>query len=146
SGYPADEAATLESLRFRQSQAGDLFLGAYEVDTTSRKLIGYVCATLSPDTSLSHESMSRHVPGSGSVCIHSVCVASIHRKKGIASQLLREYLARLRDSPANYERILLISHEELIPLYTSVGFELVGPSQVQHGARPWFEMCVALKP
>ncbi|KAF8908100.1 hypothetical protein CPB84DRAFT_201394 [Gymnopilus junonius] len=69
-GYPTDEAASEASFRLRQSQAGDLFLGAYEQNVSSsskpRKLVGYICATLSPDTTLTHHSMSTHIPESSS--------------------------------------------------------------------------------
>lgn len=36
--------------------------------------------------------------------------------------------------------VRLIAHEELVPLYQKAGFELVGLSEVSHGARPWYEM------
>ncbi|KZT70614.1 acyl-CoA N-acyltransferase, partial [Daedalea quercina L-15889] len=121
--------------------APELFLGAYAPGSEGncRKLIGYVCATLSPASSLSHESMSTHVPDALSVCIHSVCVTPAHRRQGVALSLLKEYTARLERAGA-YERILLITHDELRGLYEKAGFDWVGPSSVTHGARPWFEM------
>ncbi|TFK65991.1 acyl-CoA N-acyltransferase [Pluteus cervinus] len=142
-GYPADEAASLEAFRYRQSQASDLFLGAYLPDTN--ELVGYVCSTLSPTTSLTHESMSNHIPGSATVCIHSVCVAQKHRRKGVGLALLQEYIARLEAAhPAvnsvSLERVLLITHEELREFYEKAGFEWVGESAVVHGSRPWYEM------
>jgi hypothetical protein len=33
----------------------------------------------------------------------------------------------------------LIAHEELLPLYTKAGFTSRGVSEVEHGARPWFD-------
>ncbi|KAF7377690.1 Acyl-CoA N-acyltransferase [Mycena sanguinolenta] len=139
-GFPPDEAATLEAFQLRQSLASDLFLGAY----LDNQLVGYVCSTLSPDTSLTHESMSKHVPNSSSVCIHSVCVSSSHRGRNVGLKLLREYVARLetahREKTAPYERILLITHDNLRPFYEKTGFEWVGPSAVVHGAQPWYEM------
>ena len=125
--------------RYRQAHAPDLFLGAYTPEGTGRKLVGYVCATLSPDKTLTHESMATHVPGSSSVCIHSVCVASSHRREGIALGLLEEYIARL-ERAGTYERILLIAHDNLRGLYEKAGFEWMGPSTVHHGSKPWFEM------
>jgi len=41
---------------------------------------------------------------------------------------------------AKYDRILLLTHEELKSFYEMAGFEWVGPSDVVHGSRPWFEM------
>ncbi|KAJ2918106.1 hypothetical protein MD484_g2284, partial [Candolleomyces efflorescens] len=131
---------------FRQTNAGDLFLGAYlppQNDTSPPQLIGYVCSTLSPEEKLTHESMSNHVAGSSSVCIHSVCVAKSQRRKGIALQLLKEYITRLSTTSARgspYKRVLLIAHEELRPLYEKAGFTWLGKSDVTHGSRPWYEM------
>ncbi|RPD65432.1 acyl-CoA N-acyltransferase [Lentinus tigrinus ALCF2SS1-7] len=140
-GYPEDEAGSLETFRYRQSQSPELFLGAYipSADGTGRTLIGYVCSTLSPDTTLTHESMSKHVPGSKSVCIHSVCVAPQHRRKHVALNLLKDYIRRLEEA-GKYDRVLLIAHEELRGLYEKAGFEWDGLSAVVHGSRPWFEM------
>eukprot|EP00729_Bicosta_minor_P004220 gene4220-3411_t len=39
----------------------------------------------------------------------------------------------------NVERLLLIAHEELLPLYVKAGFTSRGVSEVQHGSRPWFD-------
>lgn len=126
--------------RYRQAHAPDLFLGAYLAKLPEHhELIGYVCSTLSPSQSLTHDSMSKHVLGSSSVCVHSVTIIPAHRRKGIASALLREYISRL-SAAGEYERILLITHEELRQFYDGVGFEFVGLSPVQHGLRPWYEM------
>ncbi|KAF7369040.1 Acyl-CoA N-acyltransferase [Mycena venus] len=143
-GFPPDEAATLEAFRLRQSLAGDLFLGAY----IDHQLAGYVCSTLSPDVSLTHESMAKHVPDSSSICIHSVCVSPAYRGHGVGLKLLREYIARLetarREKSAPFERILLITHDNLRPFYEKAGFEWLGLSAVVHGSQPWYEMRIIL--
>lgn len=41
-------------------------------------------------------------------------------------------------------QVRLICKDNLIGLYQRAGFELVGPSDVVHGAEPWFEMVHAL--
>lgn len=147
-GYPKDEAASLEAFRYRQREAPELFLGAYLPDESGRKLVGYVCATTSRSPSLTHESMSTHEPGP-SVCIHSVCIAPDHRRKGVGLALLKEYLSRLESQPDRLgyqlERVLLITHEDLRSLYEKAGIEWAGESAVVHGSRPWFEMRKVLK-
>ncbi|KAF7324804.1 hypothetical protein MKEN_00522200 [Mycena kentingensis (nom. inval.)] len=140
-GFPPDEAATIESFRYRQSVAPDLFLGAY----IDGRLVAYVCSTLASGNSLTHDSMSTHVPGASSVCIHSVCVDAAHKRQGLGLRLLREYIARLQ-AAEKYERILLITHEPLRDFYEKAGFEWLGPSQVVHGTLPWFEMRIILQP
>lgn len=87
--------------------------------------------------------MSTHDPAGTSVCIHAVCVAPEHRRKGIALGLLEEYIARLervRQDGAQYERVLLITHEDMRSLYEKTGFEWLGSSEVVHGALLWYEM------
>lgn len=92
--------------------------------------------------------MSTHVPGGSSICIHSVCVSPVCKGKGVGLKLLREYIARLetahRDKSAPYERILLITHENLRPFYEKAGFEWIGLSRVVHGSQPWYEMRLVL--
>ncbi|GJE98228.1 acyl-CoA N-acyltransferase [Phanerochaete sordida] len=147
--FPPDEAATLEKFLYRQAQAPDLFLGAYDISDNKRVMVGYICSTLSSSPTLTHESMDEHEPSGSSVCIHAVCVSPSHRHKGIALGLLREYISRLeraaRDG-GHYERILLIAHEDLRGLYEKAGFEWLGKSAVVHGALPWYEMRRVLPP
>lgn len=111
----------------------------------TRILIGYVCSTLSPALSLTHDSMAHHAPDSASVCIHSVCVSPAYRRKRVGVHLLREYISRLEsttrnDSSKAYERALLITHGNLRDFYEEAGFEWAGESNVVHGSQPWFEM------
>jgi guanine nucleotide exchange factor len=91
--------------------------------------------------------MSIHDPAGQSICIHGVCVRVEHRRKGIATALLKEYLNRISaaaDDPMRlervYERVLLITHEEMRKLYEGAGFTWIGKSDVAHGSKPWFEM------
>lgn len=125
--------------RYRQENAGQLFLGAYT--SSPRRLVGYICSTLTTSSSLTHDSMSTHEADGSYVAIHSVCVDTAQRGKGVASGLLKEYLKRF-EGMQDIEGARLIAHEELIPLYERAGFTLVGKSDVTHGARPWFEMKV----
>ena len=93
--------------------------------------------------------MSKHVPGSSSVCIHSVCVAPEYRKQKVGLGLINEYVSRLSSSRGDskpYARILLIAHEELRGFYEQAGFEWVGRSAVVHGSKPWYEMRKELQP
>ncbi|KIO31296.1 hypothetical protein M407DRAFT_241840 [Tulasnella calospora MUT 4182] len=153
-GFHPDEAASRESLEYRQAHAPDLFLGAYIPESppsahsgnplSTRKLIGYVVATMSSSPTVTEASMKEHIPvskGGITVVIHSVCVHPDYQKKGVAIDLLREYLARLeKDAPPEVKSVHLICHEELLELYRKAGFELVGKSPVVHGPREWFEM------
>ncbi|KAF9451558.1 acyl-CoA N-acyltransferase [Macrolepiota fuliginosa MF-IS2] len=147
-GFPPDEAGSLDKFKFRQEQAPDLFLGAFILQNDSRKIIGYICSTLSSSETLTHESMSEHAPGASTICIHSICVQKSLQGKGIAMKLLKEYVSRLRTraeaGSVPYKRIVLISHENLIPFYENAGFKNLGKSGVVHGSLPWYELRVDL--
>ncbi|KAI0691418.1 Mss4-like protein [Cytidiella melzeri] len=141
--FPPEEAGSLEKFQYRQQHAPELFLGAYIPTPGGRILAGYVCSTLSSSEHLTHESMDEHEPSGTSVCIHAVCVALIHRHRGIALGLLKDYISRLekaRQNGAPYIRILLITHENMRSLYEKAGFEWLGKSEVVHGPEPWYEM------
>lgn len=87
--------------------------------------------------------MSVHQHEGTSVCIHAVCVSPEHRRKGIALALLKEYIVRLeraRQDGSKYERVLLITHDNMRSLYDRAGFEWLGKSDVVHGALPWYNM------
>lgn len=102
--------------------------------------------------------MERHDPGGALLCVHSVCVAAPHRRKGVATRMLKAYLSYVSggcgggggggrsgeegegQEEATVSEVRLICKEEMKGLYAGAGFELVGPSPVVHGADPWFEM------
>jgi len=94
--------------------------------------------------------MYKHDPTGTSVCVHAVAVANAYRRKGVARKLLKEYVSRCQDDPAvggtRVDRISLICHQDLIALYSSVGFTLAGKSRVVHGPNEWFEMRMEIRP
>jgi ribosomal protein S18 acetylase RimI-like enzyme len=133
-GYPADESATFEKLQMRLYNAGDLFLLCFEHDF----LVGYITGTASAGNTLEHQSMSEHVKDGNLCCIHSVVVEENHRRTGIASNLLREYIDHISQME-QFSLIALISKKEVLPLYEKVGFKVIGLSKVVHGSDPWYE-------
>ena len=130
--YPPDEAASPEMMRFRRTN--QFFLVA--LDETS--VHGFINGTLSKGESLDHDSMSNHDPGGDLLCIHSVVVAESHRRKGIASKMLLEYLMHIGE--CEVRKVALLSKAALIPLYKGVGFINKGPSSVQHGKDVWYQL------
>ncbi|KAI8512548.1 hypothetical protein Bbelb_091870 [Branchiostoma belcheri] len=139
-GYPADEAASLETLRARYAAESRLFLGYFK----NEKLLGFVCATSTNADHLTEESMHTHMPRGETVCIHSVCVDQNMKRQGIATKLLQEFVPHVKGSFPEAKRICLICHEYLIPLYTKAGFVLVGLSEVVHGKEAWCECIMEL--
>lgn len=142
--FPPSEAATLDKLRYRQENAPELFLGAFTwLPPTPRRLVGYICSTASAEKTLTHNAMSQHDEEGKTVCIHSVVVHSTLQGRGLAVDMLKVYLERLREK--SYDRVNLIAHENLIGLYQRAGFELTGRSEVEHGPEPWFELTTGLR-
>jgi ribosomal protein S18 acetylase RimI-like enzyme len=140
--YPADEAGSYEAFAYRQSVAPDLFLGAYD-SSDQKRLIGFICSTLSESESLTHESMTTHDPEGKTICVHSVCVDPGYQRQKVGSALLEEYIKRWTNGP--YSGISLIAHEELTNFYVAAGFNLIGKSEVVHGSKPWFELRHSLR-
>jgi GNAT superfamily N-acetyltransferase len=142
--YPADEAASPETLRYRAEVAPELFriLAADQ----SERVLGFVCATAAPQgtTHLTVESMANHDVHGTVVCIHSVVVRPDMRRRGLGVDLVIAYVRELKES-GRYEKALLLSKQRLIPFYQQAGFSLDGPSPVQHGADVWFELRQDLK-
>eukprot|EP00775_Hariotina_reticulata_P001766 gene1766-2105_t len=145
--YPDDEAATYEKLEFRIQEAPDLFLVAVQSDasTCGDQIVGYACGTCSSGASLTHETMTSHEPQSDLCCVHSVVVDPRHRRKGIASRLLKAYLNYVVGTNSRLKEVRLICKNDLIPLYGKAGFTLIGPSAVEHGKDMWYEMLAAKK-
>lgn len=139
--YPADEGASLEQLQYRHSVAPELFLGYYKDGI----LLAYICGTRSSEARLTVNSMKIHDDKGYLVCIHSVCVDKDQRRKGIALSLLKMYVEYINTHCLGVRKIALISHSELIPLYTRAGFTLLGPSPVKHGKRRWYECELSLR-
>lgn len=137
--FPADEAATLEQVRFRIREAGAFFLLGFEAG--SGELVAFVNGTLTAHATLTHDSMATHDPDGGTICVHSVAVAPRLRRRGVALSMLRAYERELRGSHAGRVRqALLICKERMQPLYLKAGYALVGPSPVVHGKDQWYEM------
>lgn len=139
--YPSDEAASPENLALRQRVAGDYFWAAVDKDDS---LVGFVCGTRAHGTSLTHVSMEKHEPEGRLLCVHSVVTKECFRRRGVALEMLREYLRAVAALPpgARPEACALIAKAGLVSLYAKAGFQLLGLSSVVHGADPWFELQV----
>lgn len=128
--YPSDEAASLDTLEYRQREAGEYFRKIMVDDDFG----GFICGTLCNE--FTAESMSTHLPSGECLAIHSVVVEPSLRRRGVALAGLRQYVSSV--SP-QVKSIKLIAKAELLGLYRTAGFEIVGLSSIQHGSDRWFE-------
>ncbi|KAJ2357294.1 hypothetical protein IWW50_004967 [Coemansia erecta] len=141
-GYPEDEAASLDGMLYRHTNAPHLFFGAF---TSNGSIAGYIMSTQSAPPLVTHESMSTHDPQGTTACVHSVCVAPEWQRKGLATKLLNLYTESIREynrtADVKISRLALISHKYLLPLYEGAGYRLIGVSSVEHGSELWYD-CV----
>jgi ribosomal protein S18 acetylase RimI-like enzyme len=101
-------------------QQSDFFWGAHSTaDGAENSLVGLVCGTLCCGSTLSHETMHEHAPAGTTLCIHSVVVAAAHRRRGIASAMLRAYCTAVAALQPRVTLICLIAKAQLLHLYTS---------------------------
>ena len=77
-----------------------------------------------------------HQEMGGTVCIHSLAVAPDFQKMGLGTILARSYIQRIKDSKCA-ERVALLAHDHLVPFYTALGFENMGPSSVTSCGGGW---------
>jgi ribosomal protein S18 acetylase RimI-like enzyme/uncharacterized protein YciI len=144
--YPSDEAATMESLVNRQKHAGDYFLLCTTTKDEDESILGFVCATRCHE--FTEESMSElHDPTGRLLAIHSVVVDESYRRKGVASQLLNQYVQNVLESESNdesvsppMESIVLIAKQHLLGFYVRCGFTVNRPSPIVHGKELWYDL------
>ena len=139
--YPADEAASLEDIRFRQAFASPYFYGAFSIADGS--LIGFVNSTRCG--TFEEESMSLHDPTGAILAIHSVCVDEKHRRRGIARSMLKQYATKITIMQKNNNnnaitQFVLIAKKHLVPFYESCSFVCDGLSAIVHGAELWYDL------
>ena len=147
--YPEDEKASLETLRYRCINAGEMFLVATEHGGSENEIIGYVCGTcVNENETLTAETMgSKHEPDGAILCVHSVCVKENKRRRGVGGKLLQTYLMylkarnndRKRDNQSELKSVRLLCKKHMIPFYQNGGFTLLGESEVTHAKDAWFD-------
>ncbi|KAJ2556582.1 hypothetical protein EV175_001908 [Coemansia sp. RSA 1933] len=145
-GYSEDEAASLESMLYRFTNAPHLFFGAF--DTSSGSIVGYITSTQVAAPLVTHDSMGTHDPKGTTACIHSVCVDPEWQRKGVATRLLELYPQSVRRYNSSIEsgsgcaritRLAMLSREDLVPFYQRAGYTNLGHSSVVHGTEKWYD-------
>ncbi len=141
--FPADEAANLEGIVFRQRVAPKYFMKYVEDDGT---IIGYVNGTKCIENEITHDSMSEHKAEGETLIIHSVTISAPFRKNGHGSAMLKAYimvqLELLKKGETSVKSILLLCKQNLRHFYEeSVGlFDFIRESPVVHGQDTWYEL------
>ncbi|KAJ2764724.1 hypothetical protein IWQ56_004380 [Coemansia nantahalensis] len=149
-GYSEEERASGAAMLYRFREAGHLFLGAFDEHGA---IVGYIMSTQCAAPLVTHESMGTHDPEGATVCVHSVCVSPEWRRRGVALMLLRAYTRSIREyncrlaaagSGRKLTRLAMLSRANLLPLYESAGYTVLGPSSVVHGTESWYDCILDL--
>mmetsp|Transcript_14803 Transcript_14803/g.42642 ORF Transcript_14803/g.42642 Transcript_14803/m.42642 type:complete len:716 (-) Transcript_14803:101-2248(-) len=166
--YPPDEAASLESLQYRQHHAAPYFrcaalLGVnvpataavaaaaaskqqqtQKADPTDSmkmtgEIVGFVTGTRC--SAFDVASMIVHNPHGSMLAIHSVVVSEQYRRMGVGAAMLREYVASIRKMTVKtpIDKIVLIAKADKLAFYVRAGFSVVGVSPIVHGRETWYE-------
>uniref|UniRef100_A0A7S4QFC4 N-acetyltransferase domain-containing protein n=1 Tax=Ditylum brightwellii TaxID=49249 RepID=A0A7S4QFC4_9STRA len=135
SSYPADEAASLQSLQYRQANALPYFQCAI---SNEDEIIGFVCSTRCHE--FEEESMTTHHPDGAFLAIHSVVVSHPYRRKGFASTMLKYYVKHIEEEQSSIQSIVLLAKAHLLSFYVNCGFTVNRPSPIVHGQELWYEL------
>ena len=138
--FPEDEAASPDQLAYRQAHAGSYFRVAKHANagTEEEELIGFICGTLC--RTMTEESMRHHDPQGQLLAIHGVVVAAAHRRQGVASAMLRDYIATIQREHPTLQKMVLLSKAHLLSFYVNCGFKVLRPSPIVHGSEQWFDL------
>jgi GNAT superfamily N-acetyltransferase/uncharacterized protein YciI len=144
--YPSDEAASLESLTYRITDALPYFQCAVLKDDTSETIIGFCCSTRCDE--FEEESMSTHTPNGPLLAIHSVVVQEDYRRRGVATAMLKHYLETIREhntmdhgsANRSIQSIVLLAKARLLGFYVNCGFQVNRPSPIVHGQELWYDL------
>ncbi|WP_211444958.1 GNAT family N-acetyltransferase [Collimonas humicola] len=141
--YEGDEAATKEKIATRIATWPQGFI-VYEIDGV---VAGFINGGAAFQVEMSDEAFKEligHDPDGPHVVIMSVVVHPDFQGRGIARQLMKEFIARMR--ALRKSSIHLMCKERHVALYENLGFTYLKASESGHGGMAWHEMAMQLQP
>lgn len=136
--FPANEAASLDSLTGRLEVYSDHFLLMQDGD----RVIGMINGMCSNERDLQdvmYADASMHDEKGSWQMIFSVCVDPEYRKRGLGHILLKEFIRRVR-TQTQRKGLVLTCHEHLVHWYAACGFKDEGICSSEHGGSVWHQM------
>ena len=140
--YAGDEAATKQKILKRIKTYPEGFI----VLENNREIIGFINSGATHEVELSDEEFKElvgHDSDGLHIVILSVVVHPVYQGKGMASKLMKNFIARMRN--LGKSDIYLICQTELIDMYARYGFIDLGLSESDHGGLCWNEMSLSLQ-
>ncbi len=150
--FPAAEAATKESLRFRIQTFPESFLiaetvaGCSEEDGEGKaeaggEMIGFVNGCVTNDKVIRDEMFedaSYHVPDGDYQAIFGLDVIPEYRRHGVAADLMGHLIQDARKK--GRKGLILTCKDRLIRYYEKFGYRNMGLSASVHGGAVWYDM------
>ena len=140
--YEGDEAATKEKIATRIATWPQGFI-VYEIDGLVAGFINGGAAFKVEMADEAFKELIGHDPDGPHVVIMSVVVHPDFQGRGIARQLMNEFIARMR--AMRKSSIHLMCKERHVALYESMGFTYLKASDSDHGGMAWHEMAMQLQ-
>ena len=138
--FPAAEAASGDSFRWRLEHLGDSFFVAELPDEQGiYRIIGLIDARPTYDERLTDELFENGgVVAGKNQAIMGLAVLPEYQTMGVGSRLMGDFINEMKSS--GYRHILLTCKEEKITYYERFGYENLGVSASVHGGARWYDM------
>ena len=138
--FPAAEAASGDSFRWRLEHLGDSFFVAELPDEQGiYRIIGLIDARPTYDERLTDELFEiGGVVAGENQAIMGLAVLPEYQAMGVGSRLMGDFINEMKSS--GYRHILLTCKEEKITYYERFGYENLGVSAAVHGGARWYDM------
>lgn len=142
--FPPNEACSYGHMEQRVRKAPDLFLVAE--DKKTGLLAGFLNGLATDRMHLTDDFFTDaevHNPEGENIMLLGLDVLLEHRGKGLARELVEEYIRRERKK--GRKKLILTCIEEKVEMYKKFGFEDHGIGISQWGGEAWHEMSIVIK-
>lgn len=144
--FPAAEAATKESLKFRIQTFPESFLVAVAEPEDGKegekgRIIGFINGCVTNDKVIRDEMFedaSYHIPDGNYQAIFGLDVIPDYRRHGIAVDLMEHLIQDARKK--GRKGLILTCKDRLIHYYEKFGYRNLGLSASVHGGATWYDM------
>lgn len=139
--FPPNEACREKDMRERVKKAPERFLVA--VDNETGRLAGFLNGIATDETKFRDEfftDIDLYDPAGQNIMLLGLDVLPEYEGRGIASELMRQYLQREHQIRDTKGVVILTCLEEKIKMYEHMGFKLLGISDSVWGDVKWYDM------
>lgn len=137
--FPPNEACSEKHMKERVQAAPELFLVAE--DLTCGKIAGFLNGLSTKESVFRDEfftDAALYDPDGENVMLLGLDVRPEYRKKGLAREIIRQYIAR--EQKNRRKRLILTCLAGKVAMYQKFGFKDLGTSQSTWGGESWHEM------